>query len=122
MICSLDSGKPFDFQLGIGQVIAGWEQGLLEMCVGEKRKLTIPPHLGYGDKPAGTTALYDIFMFHSIIQSTHFWPYICHLISDRTDLLYKLQAVIIFHSHVSPLRPMGLLSSWCLFSVYYKYM
>ncbi|CAH1113143.1 unnamed protein product [Psylliodes chrysocephalus] len=50
---SFDREQPFSFQLGVGQVIKGWDQGLLDMCVGEKRKLTIPPHLGYGDKGAG---------------------------------------------------------------------
>ena len=39
--------------MGINQVIQGWDQGLLDMCVGEKRRLTIPPHLGYGDAGAG---------------------------------------------------------------------
>lgn len=43
---SHDRGQTFDFTLGKGMVIQGWEQGLLDMCVGEKRKLTIPPHLG----------------------------------------------------------------------------
>lgn len=43
---SHDRGKTFDFTLGKGMVIQGWEQGLLDMCVGEKRKLIIPPHLG----------------------------------------------------------------------------
>lgn len=43
---SHDRGKTFDFTLGKGMVIQGWEQGLLDMCVGEKRKLVIPPHLG----------------------------------------------------------------------------
>ena len=37
---------PFEFELGAGKVIRGWDQGLVGMCVGEKRKLTIPPHLG----------------------------------------------------------------------------
>ena len=44
----------------------GWDQGLLDMCVGEKRKLTIPPHLGYGDRgaagviPGGAILLFDV--------------------------------------------------------------
>ena len=48
-----DHGHEFSFQLGIGQVIQGWEKGLLDMCVGEKRKLTVPPHLAYGTIGAG---------------------------------------------------------------------
>ncbi|CAK9805173.1 Peptidyl-prolyl cis-trans isomerase FKBP14 [Anthophora plagiata] len=62
----LDRDQPFTFQLGVGQVIKGWDQGLVDMCVGEKRKLTIPPELGYGEKgagnviPGGATLLFDV--------------------------------------------------------------
>ncbi|XP_023212112.1 FK506-binding protein 2-like [Centruroides sculpturatus] len=52
---SHDRSEPFKFQLGVGQVIKGWDQGLIDMCIGEKRRLTIPPHLGYGDAGAGDT-------------------------------------------------------------------
>ena|SRR3989344_7657372 len=50
---SLDRGEPFSFPLGAGQVIAGWDQGVLGMKVGEKRKLTIAPELAYGSSGAG---------------------------------------------------------------------
>ncbi|XP_062576301.1 uncharacterized protein LOC134238202, partial [Saccostrea cucullata] len=40
---------PFQFQLGVGQVIQGWEKGLLDMCAGEKRKLSVPSRLAYGE-------------------------------------------------------------------------
>jgi FKBP-type peptidyl-prolyl cis-trans isomerase len=50
---SLDRGRPFDFNLGIGQVIKGWDEGVQGMKVGEKRKLMIPSALGYGARGAG---------------------------------------------------------------------
>ena len=50
---SLDRGQPFEFKLGAGQVIRGWDEGFAGMKEGGKRKLTIPPEMGYGARGAG---------------------------------------------------------------------
>lgn len=63
---SRDRGTPFDFQLGRGNVIKGWDIGVQNMCVGEKRKLVIPSGLGYGDSGSppkiggGDTLVFEI--------------------------------------------------------------
>lgn len=63
---SLDRGQPFVFTLGAGQVIKGWDQGILGMQVGEKRKLTIVPELGYGSAgipgliPANAILIFEV--------------------------------------------------------------
>ena len=63
---SLDRGTPFKFTLGAGQVIKGWDQGLIGMRKGEKRNLIIPASLAYGNAspspliPAGSTLVFDV--------------------------------------------------------------
>jgi FKBP-type peptidyl-prolyl cis-trans isomerase len=63
---SVDRETPFSFKLGVGQVIEGWDLGVLGMKVGEKRKLTIPPDLAYGDAgagnviPPGATLIFEV--------------------------------------------------------------
>ena len=63
---SLNPGRsPFRFTVGAGQVIKGWDEGLMGMKIGGKRKLTIPPELGYGSRdngpiPANSTLIFEI--------------------------------------------------------------
>ncbi|GLE08394.1 hypothetical protein PINS_up019555 [Pythium insidiosum] len=73
---SLDRNQPFEFTLGAGQVIKGWDQGLVGMCIGEKRRLTIPSNLGYGDYgsqpkiPGKATLVFDVELMDIKRKST----------------------------------------------------
>ena len=63
---SVDRREPFQFQLGTGQVIAGWDQGVAAMVVGDKVKMTIPPELAYGRQgypgaiPPNATLVFEV--------------------------------------------------------------
>ena len=62
---SADHGGPFSTQIGVGQVIKGWDEGIIGMKVGGKRKLVIPPSLGYGDQavssiPSNSTLIFQV--------------------------------------------------------------
>lgn len=132
--CSFDRDQPFTFQLGAGQVIKGWDQGLLNMCVGkclrevlgkmckliwsslwnpgEKRKLTIPPQLGYGDQGAGNvippkaTLLFDVELIN--IGNAPPTTNVFKEIDDNADKQLSREEVIVYvwialllHIHVS---------------------
>lgn len=82
----MDRDQPFTFQLGVGQVIKGWDEGLVDMCVGEKRKLTIPPELGYGEKGAGNVipggkivsypVVLTMFLVSNVSSSSYYYYFI----------------------------------------------
>ncbi len=64
---SVTRGKPFSFKLGVGQVIKGWDEGVAQMSIGQKSKITCPPEYAYGNQdvgngliPANSTLIFDV--------------------------------------------------------------
>lgn len=66
---SYNRGTPLSFAVGTGQVIKGWDQGLLDMCVGEKRRLTIQPDWGYGARGMGPIPANSVLIFETELVS-----------------------------------------------------
>lgn len=88
--------EPFKFQLGAAAVIRGWEEGLQNMCVGEIRKLTVPPHMGYGDRvieriPAKSTLLFEVELLN--IENGEKIPNVFRLIDVNGDHLLSKDEV-----------------------------
>ncbi|KAF2009308.1 hypothetical protein BU24DRAFT_358980 [Aaosphaeria arxii CBS 175.79] len=66
---SYNRGQPLSFTVGQGQVIKGWDQGLLDMCPGEKRKLTIQPDWAYGSRGVGPIPANSVLIFETELIS-----------------------------------------------------
>ncbi|CAI5788147.1 peptidyl-prolyl cis-trans isomerase FKBP9 [Podarcis lilfordi] len=95
---SYSRNRTYDTYIGKGYVIAGMDEGLLGVCIGEKRRITIPPHLGYGEEgrgkiPGSAVLVFDIHVidFHnpsdSVAITTHYKPSNCSVLSKKGDYL-----------------------------------
>lgn len=89
------NGEPFSFLLGAGQVIPGWEQGINGMKVGEKRVLTIPPHLAYGANGAGHTIPPNATLIFEVELVDKGWPPKLVDASPTELLQYREDGVLI---------------------------
>ena len=68
---SYNRGQPLSFTVGKGMVIKGWDQGLLDMCPGEKRKLTIQPEWAYGSRGVGPIPANSVLIFETELVKIH---------------------------------------------------
>ena len=66
---SYNRGQPLSFNVGKGQVIKGWDEGLLDMCPGDKRRLTIQPDWGYGSRGMGPIPANSVLIFETELVS-----------------------------------------------------
>ncbi|KAF1827233.1 FK506-binding protein 2 precursor [Dissoconium aciculare CBS 342.82] len=66
---SYNRGSPLSFHLGKGQVIKGWDKGLTDMCIGDKRKLTIQPEWAYGSRAMGPIPANSVLIFETELVS-----------------------------------------------------
>ena len=93
---SFDRRRPFTFELGVGQVIPGWDQGLIGVCKGEERHLVVPSELAYGDRgagdviPPGATLLFDVVVVDVEKVSSGF----CNPDESMLLVLGKIQAAV----------------------------
>lgn len=91
-------GAPFSFVLGAGQVIKGWDEGLLDMCVGEGRKLIIPPELAYGSRGVGSIPANSVLVFETELMAIAGVPV------ETTSATPRITATSLFQS-VVPTQP-----------------
>ncbi|XP_032944218.1 peptidyl-prolyl cis-trans isomerase FKBP9 isoform X2 [Rhinolophus ferrumequinum] len=119
---SYSRNRTFDTYIGQGYVIAGIDEGLLGVCVGEKRRIVVPPHLGYGEEgrgniPGSAVLVFDIHVidFHnpsdSISITSHYKPPDCSVLSKKGDYLK-------YHYNASLLDGTLLDSTWNLGKTY----
>jgi len=108
---SLDRGEPFAFQLGAGQVIKGWDEGLLDMCPGDKRKLVIPPEMGYGADGAGDVIPGDATLFFEVecieISEAPPQPNIFKMIDGDGDNQISKQEILTYLEKEIPAEQLG---------------
>lgn len=99
---SLDRNEPFSFQLGAGQVIKGWDEGLLDMCPGDKRKLVIPSHKAYGKDGAGDVIPGDATLYFDVecikISEAPAQPNIFKMIDENADQMISKGEILNYLS------------------------